>query len=55
MKKVFFFFAAFLCSTLSFAQLKVYQNGNVGIGSTLTTTDSHLNIGTSSLQTTIQI
>ena len=30
---------------LCFAQLKVYQNGNVGIGSTLTTTDSHLNIG----------
>lgn len=33
------------CYLLCFAQLKVYQNGNVGIGSTLTTTDSHLNIG----------
>lgn len=45
MKRITFIFAALFCSTLCFAQLKVYQNGNVGIGSTLTTTDSHLNIG----------
>lgn len=45
MKRFSIIFAALLCSTLCFAQLKVYQNGNVGIGSTLTTTDSHLNIG----------
>ena len=45
MKQLTIFFAALFCSTLCSAQLKVYQNGNVGIGSTLTTTDSHLNIG----------
>ena len=45
MKRITFIFAALFCSTLCFAQLKVYQNGNVGIGSTLTTTESHLNIG----------
>ncbi len=45
MKRISFIIAASLCGTLCFAQLKVYQNGNVGIGSTLTTTDSHLNIG----------
>ena len=45
MKRLSFIITASLFSTLCFAQLKVYQNGNVGIGSTLTTTDSHLNIG----------
>ena len=45
MKQITIIFAALLCSTLCFAQLNVYQNGNVGIGSTLITTDSHLNIG----------
>ena len=45
MKRITFIFAALFCSTLCFAQLKVYQNGNVGIGSTLTTAESHLNIG----------
>lgn len=45
MKRLSFIIAALICSSLCFAQLKVYQNGNVGIGSALTTTDSHLNIG----------
>ena len=45
MKRISFIIAASLCSSLCFAQLKVYQNGNVGIGSTLNTTDSHLSIG----------
>ena len=45
MKQITIIFAALFCSTLCSAQLKVYQNGNVGIGSTLITTDSHLNIG----------
>ena len=45
MKRFSIIIAISLCSSLCFAQLKVYQNGNVGIGCTLTTTDSHLNIG----------
>ena len=57
MKRTLFIISASLCGTLCFAQLKVYQNGNVGIGSTLTTTDSHLNIGeiSSSPSSTIMI
>ena len=45
MKKTSILIAASLCSSLCFAQLKVYQNGNVGIGSNLNTTNSQLNIG----------
>ena len=45
MKRTSFIITVSLCSTLCFAQLKVYQNGNVGIGSTLTTSSSNLNIG----------
>lgn len=45
MKKTISLFLFALCCLTSFAQLKVYTNGNVGIKSSLSTTNSSLNIG----------
>ena len=45
MKKTISFFLFALCCLTSFAQLKVYTNGNVGVKSSLSSTNSCLNIG----------
>ena len=45
MKKLFLFLIILMLCRPSFAQLKVYTNGNVGIKSSLSSTNSRLNIG----------